>query len=350
MMLVLSYPANKNNRLLPNININVQDKLSFFNKTNKLEKLANFIVFVYNILGYKRKQMKKPKVAILYIALGRYICFWKDFYLSCEKHLLNCEKHYFIWTDNTDFDFSKNKNVTVVSAQKKGWPYDSLLRFEMFLEKKDELQKYDYMYFFNANMEFINDVDLSEIAPHLWHDSGIVAGVHPGKYGDVFDNQPDKFPYERRSESTAYIPFGCGKHYVCGAFNGGTSTGFLKMCAVLSKNVRIDIKNNINACVDDESHLNAYLVDKEYLLCGQAYGFPEAKLRGLSPKVLAIIKIISRHKEDPKYGGAAWLRGKTDKKMPDTAFTRMMIRVCRVVAYFIPNKNLRHKVRGYFGS
>ena len=162
--------------------------------------------------------MRKQKVAILYIALGRYICFWKDFYESCEKNLLNCDKHYFVWTDNEDFEYSKSRKVTVIPAEKRGWPYDTVLRFEMFLQKEKELSKYDYIYFFNANMQFINYVDLAEIAPQSWHTSGIVAGLHPKN----FDNKlvPDVFPYERRKESTAYVPFGCGKHYVCGSFNG----------------------------------------------------------------------------------------------------------------------------------
>ena len=31
------------------------------------------------------------KVAVLYIALGRYVSFWKGFYESCEKCLGPCE-------------------------------------------------------------------------------------------------------------------------------------------------------------------------------------------------------------------------------------------------------------------
>ncbi len=60
------------------------------------------------------------KVAILYIALGRYITFWKDFYESCEKHLGPCEKQYFVWTDNETFEHSDAENVTITPAHKKG--------------------------------------------------------------------------------------------------------------------------------------------------------------------------------------------------------------------------------------
>ena len=295
--------------------------------------------------------MKKTnKVAILYIALGRYICFWKDFYESCEEKLLNCEKHYFVWTDNKDFEYSKAKNITVIKAQKKGWPYDTVLRFEMFLQKEKELSKYDYIYFFNANMQFLNYVDLAEIAPQSWHTSGIVAGIHPGGPGDVDYGKIDTFPYERRPKSTAYIPYGCGKHYVCGAFNGGTSDGFLKMCKVLSGNIQKDLDNGIEAVFDDESHLNAYVYDKEYLLAGRAYGFPEGKLRYLNPEALPMVKIISRHKEHPKYGGVRWLRGQTDRKVPNNFMSPILIWLCRWVSHLMPTGKLRRKVYIYFGT
>ncbi len=290
-----------------------------------------------------------PKVAILYIAVGRYITFWKDFYESCEKYLLNADKHYFVWTDATEFPHSDNANVTIVPDKKLGWPYDTLLRFAKFESKKKELAKFDYIYFFNANFEFVNYVDLTEIAPREWND-GLVAGLHPGRNGDIFAGQIDRYPYERRPESTAYIPYGKGRNYVCGAFNGGTSAAYLKMIATLSKNVQKDLDNGIVACVDDESHLNAYLVDKNYLLAGREYGFPEHLLDGLKPTARVMVRIISRHKDSPKYGGAKWLRGQTDKKMMNNWFSRNVLApTCHVVAVFIPVRKWRSKVRILFG-
>lgn len=289
------------------------------------------------------------KVAILYIALGRYIVFWPDFYKSCEKFLGSCEKHYFVWTDNTGFEFSDAANVTVLPAQKRGWPYDTLMRFHMFLQQESELRKYDYIYFFNANMEFINPVDLAEIIPEPWHD-GLVAGSHPGRWGDTLSNDIDSFPYERRPQSTAFIPYGTGKYYVCGAFNGGTADAYLGMCRILSQNIQTDLDNDIIAVVDDESHLNAHMVKHNFRLCGRAYGFPEGKLKHIPSIGMPMVKIISRHKDSPKYGGTAWLRGKTDKKIPNNWFTRHIMRACaRVVAIFIPVRKIRQRVRTYFG-
>jgi len=283
------------------------------------------------------------KVGILYIALGRYTVFWDEFYESCEKHLLHADKHYFIWTDNLT-PAMQRENVTIIPAQKRGWPYDSLMRFEMFYGHKKELSKFDWLFFFNANFKFINPTDLAEIAPREW-DGGLCASLHPGRHGDIWRDAPDGFPYERREASTAYVPYGVGRHYVCGAFNGGASAAFLEMCRVLAENVRTDIKNGINAVVDDESHLNAYLARRDFLLLGRAYGYPEHKLKHLAPGDAVMVKIISREKNTPKYGGTKWLRGATDKKIPNHRFSYFMRGVTRAVSSLIPIKSLRHKVR-----
>lgn len=72
-----------------------------------------------------------------------------------------------------------------------------------------------------------------------------------------------------RPESIAYVPYGNGKHYVCGAFNGGVR----------------------------------------------------------------------------------WLRGQSERKIPNNWFIRnVMIPGCKVVSVFIPSKKYRNKVKNHFGS
>lgn len=47
--------------------------------------------------------LSSKKVAILYIATGRYTVFWDYFYQSAESNLLReCKKHYFVFTDNKE--------------------------------------------------------------------------------------------------------------------------------------------------------------------------------------------------------------------------------------------------------
>ncbi|MDR1360808.1 MAG: hypothetical protein LBJ18_00655 [Rickettsiales bacterium] len=288
-----------------------------------------------------------PKVAILYIALNRYSIFWKDFYLSCEKYLENADKEYFIWTNNGPEEFigADTGRVHIFPATPRGWPYDSELRFEMFSAKADILSKFDYIYFFNANMQFINPTDLSEIAPHDWND-GLVAGIHPGVLRDSNPN-PDRFFYERRPESTAFIPYGSGRYYVCGAFNGGTADAFLEMCKTLARNVQTDWDNGINAIVDDESHLNAYMYKRNFLLAGVGYGFPEQELKRLARRYRQMVKVISRAKDSPKYGGTRWLRGTTNRKM---VYIPGLKTAGRIASGLFWSVKIRKKIRGFCGG
>ncbi|MCL2596937.1 MAG: hypothetical protein FWD66_04615 [Paludibacter sp.] len=291
------------------------------------------------------------KVAILYIALGRYVVFWKEFFESCEQMLLSCDKYYFIWSDcpKEELEYGDRDNVTLIHTERRGWPYDTLMRYEFFLNKKEEISKCEYVFFFNANMKFYNPTDLNEIAPQQWND-GLVAGAHPIVLSDKYVN-PDELPFERRKESTACVPLGSGKHYVCGAFNGGTSEAFLEMCAVLKENIQKDLDNGITARIDDESHLNAYMAKHNYLLAGIAYGFPERLLKKMGRQGFTnLIKIISRNKSNPKYGGFRYLRGLTDRKNPQNIVAYTIMRILyRMATWFAPNRKTRQKLRSFYG-
>src|ERR1035437_1887717 len=106
------------------------------------------------------------KIGILYLCLGKYKFFFKDFYESCEKNFLkNCDKTYYIFTNsvidgtdeiNNEFvnfikTLDKNK-IVVIEEKKRGWPLDSYLRFNFFNSCYEQLIKNDFLYFFNSNM------------------------------------------------------------------------------------------------------------------------------------------------------------------------------------------------------
>jgi len=238
------------------------------------------------------------RVAILYICTGNYKIFWPGFYASAEKYLFK-EQHktYYVFTDTDSHDeiFKACQNVNIVFQQKLGWPYDTLMRFEMFHSQIDQLIKYDYIYFFNANVRFLKPIGDDLIPPA--DTNGLVAVIHPGY---VLDSRLF-FPYERNRKSLAYIPYYKGRHYYMGGLNGGTSKAYTQLIQTLRDNIETDLHNGIIALWHDESHLNNYLQDKSIYIKGPEYGIPEGSIGSSSAKIIFLDK--------RKLGGYEYLRG-----------------------------------------
>lgn len=238
------------------------------------------------------------KVAILYIATGRYIVFWDEFYKSSEELFLpGIEKEYFLFTDRgNDIDLKKG-NIHIIHHEHQGWPYDTLLRFDTFLKAKDQLTAFDFVFFFNANMKFLQPIEQSEFLPDGKSDDGLLVTLHPG----YFNLERKIFPYEGKQElSKAYIPEDRGKNYFMGGLNGGKTEAYLKLIETLSANTLEDLEKGIIAVWHDESHLNNYMLDKNPKILSPAYGYPEGRNLPFEKK------IIIRDKN--KYGGHSFLR------------------------------------------
>lgn len=215
------------------------------------------------------------KIALLYICTGKYNQFFNGFYNSCEENFLPfSEKEYFVWTDDKYLADGK-KNVHIYQKECSGFPADSLFRFEMFLQAENELYKFDYIYFLNANAAVVKPVG-EEILPD---NSGLAMGIWPDAN---LHRHPMFFPYERNKKSLAYVkPRGKDYHYFMGGFNGGTPKAYLEMVRVLSNNIRIDYDNGIVAIVHDESHINRYLRDHPCKIIGPIYTTPEEYTYGV---------------------------------------------------------------------
>ena len=275
------------------------------------ENMKKVIVFscicslLASLITYSVIKYMEPKVAILYIATGRYIFFWEKFYSSMEKNFLpEYKKHYFVFTNHKYMDFPDN--VTVIYRPKKGFPGDSIERFDMFLSIKDQLKKYDYTYFLNANAYVVRPVR-NEILPSP--EQKITVAWHPGYYRERLR---ETYPYDQNPLSTAYIPEDKGKYYVQGGFNGGITKDYLEMAEVLSNDIKENKKRGIMARWHDESHLNHYIIDKNPLVMPPTYVWATFDYT-LLDILQDDIRIEMRYKDD--YGGTDWLRGHTDEKM-----------------------------------
>ena len=220
------------------------------------------------------------KVAILYICTGRYAQFFDGFYKSAEQYLLQgVEKRYFVFTDQEQL--TKAENVELLIRPCRGFPEDSLFRFDRFLEIKDKLKDYDYTFFFNANMRFVAPVGEELLEERL------TAVLHPG----YFDKPEWRYPYERNKQSKAYIPaHEEDYHYYMGSLNGGKTADYLALAETCSQHIHEDWEKGIVACYHDESHLNRYLREHHCKALSPAYAYIEGKELPFEPKILLIDK------------------------------------------------------------
>lgn len=234
-------------------------------------------------------------VAILYICTGQYTVFWKDFYDSYERFFLpESQKEYYVFTDCKDLYQKDDEKVHIVFQESLGWPGNTLMRYHMFDRIREDLKRYDYLFFMNANCQCVDYV----IEEDFLNPNGILVVQHPG----YFRANNLEFPYERNEKSTAYIKKGEGEYYICGGVNGGTTESFLKLIETIKRNVDIDKEKRIIATWHDESHINRYIIDHpEFKMLSPAYCYAE----GWDLPFEA--KIIVRNKEN-------WIDVKEAKK------------------------------------
>lgn len=245
------------------------------------------------------------KIGVLYIGIGRYSCFWKDFYQSCEEFFIpEAEKHYYVFTDHED-EFDSNKRIEVFHQDDMGWPCNSLLRFKMFNRISSHLNDYDYLFFFNSNAKFLTHILPQDILP----ESEDYAAL-------CIEDNPEKMAFESRKESAAFVSKDQAHYYFSGALNGGKCKAYLNLIETCESIVDTDLRNGLMPRWHDESVLNRYLVDKQVKVMLRDMGKPA---NWKEPKDA---KIILRRKEDVL--GRGWLRNYKGREHTNTWFRKIL--------------------------
>lgn len=213
------------------------------------------------------------KIGILYIAIGRYDFFWKSFYESSERYFMQgypCIREYFVFTDAPAlFGEEENKHIHRIYQSDMGWPDNTMKRFYLFLTIRERLEDSDYLFFFNANMEFVAPVGMEFLPTEK--DNGLVGALHCS----YFSMPRWEYPYERRFASKAFVPYWKGKYYFQGSLIGGTAQAFLHMCEICDGWINKDRRNNIIPVWHDESIANRYFIDNPPKVLDCRYNYCE---------------------------------------------------------------------------
>lgn len=219
------------------------------------------------------------KVGFLIVATGKYTIFVEPLITSARTHF--CKRHkvtFFVFTDGV---IPVADDIVRVEQNRLGWPYDTLLRFDMYYKNRELLKSMDYLFACDADARFVADVG-DEIL------SDRVATQHPGFVGK-------RGSYEMRSISRAYVAPHEGNYYFAGGFYGGKTSEFLSMMEVVLDQIRDDANKNFIAVWHDESHLNRYFIDhKPTKILTPSYCYPESWNLPYPKKLLVLDK---NHKE-----------------------------------------------------
>lgn len=214
------------------------------------------------------------KICILNIATNKYIQFVEPLLESVEKNFLNeHEISALVFTNHEIVESSDNVKISQIEHE--AWPFPTLKRYHYFLKEKEYISQFDYCFYLDVDMKIVNKVG-DEILGDL------VATQHPG----MWFKTPDEFTYERNEKSTSYVPYGTGKKYYAGGFNGGKPEHFLRMSEAIVNNINKDFENKLISVWHDESHMNRYLIDNPPSLeLTPSYCYPEGATFDGTPSV-----------------------------------------------------------------
>jgi hypothetical protein len=211
----------------------------------------------------------------------------------------------------------KRDDITIIPTVPVEWPLPTLLRYHLFLQEEQRLKDYDYIFYCDVDMKFVNVVG-DEILG-----KGITAAQHP-MYALKKEYWP---PYEPNKNSASYIerpgkiiPASDSKSetkqrfiplYYAGGFQGGKSDVYIQ--AMKDTKALID-RDRAQAYVpiwNDETAWNKYLsLNPPETVLSPSYIYPDSLIKEIyeplwgcsyQPKLMTLTKWFSTSKEDGQH-------------------------------------------------
>ncbi|KAM5146083.1 histo-blood group ABO system transferase-like isoform 2-T2 [Mantella aurantiaca] len=196
-------------------------------------------------------------VGITVFAIKKYTVFVKTFIETAEQFFMVGHKvNYYVFTDRAN-DLS---NITLPEGRQlvifevpsyKRWQEVSMRRMEMIRDYAHQrfFKEVDFLVCVDVDMRFSDSVGVEIL-------SDVFGTLHPSFY----NLNRDRFTYERRPKSKAYIPSDEGDFYYAGGYFGGTVAEVYKLTNFCHNAMMSDKENHIEAIWHDESYLNKYFL------------------------------------------------------------------------------------------
>lgn len=209
-------------------------------------------------------------------------------------------------------DLRKTPGVNIIPTEPVEWPMPTLLRYNLMLQQEEKLKEYDYIFYCDIDMQFVNVVGDEVLG------KGLTAVQQP-----MYALRKEYFPpYEPNEFSTSYIPRP-GKVikegdkqrfmplYFAGGFQGGQSGPFISAMKEMKKMIDKDLAMNYIPIWNDETVWNKYLFDNPpSVVLTPSYTYPDSLIKeyfepmwgcSYQPKLMTLTKWFSLSPEGGKH-------------------------------------------------
>ena len=154
--------------------------------------------------------------------------------------------------------------VEPIEVAHAAFPGISLQRYRYFNRHAQQLSQCDYLFYVDADMEFVAVGD--EILGKR------VVVTHPAFVNTVGAD----CPFDRNPACRASIPTDYQGPYFQNCFQGGESAEFLRMSRRLARRIRADLRDGVMPLWHDESHMNRYMLENPPTrVLHPGYAFPD---------------------------------------------------------------------------
>jgi len=326
---------------------------NFYNQNNVATDIQRISLdsHLFNYINANAGKFPKYKIAFVWVCLNpHYWTYAQNMVLGAKQFFLpGHQTDFFLWSDipketselqklvdsfkHQDPNYKEveglaglvslsefiHKEMTVIPTAPETWPMPTLMRYHLFLQEEEKLAEYDFVFYCDVDMQFVNVVG-DEILGE-----GLTVAPHPGYYTrkEVWP------PFEPNDKSEAFIkrpgflalmdgkpryhPF-----YAAGGLQGGKSDAFIKAMKVMKDKISKDMAKSYVPIWNDETVWNKYLFDilpKEELekckFLTPSYIYPDSLIKeyyepivwgqSFVPRLVTLTKPFSISKE----GGAA---------------------------------------------
>lgn len=226
---------------------------------------------ISKIISSNFKLENKINVGVVTIATGQYHnIFIPELKKSVDKHFVFPATHvnFYCFSDTKKY----LRGVRYFESPFLGWPFDTLMRYQLFLNKIDLLMKNDVIIYVDADTKFIKNINSDLLKKNLF------ALPHIGffSYQGTFEIDPSEISYVSPEDR---------KNYVHGCFWGGQNIEFKKMIITLALQTSYDLTRSKIPVWHDESYLNKYLSKKDYFLLPKSFSKIEGESNSLATLV-----------------------------------------------------------------